>query len=262
MPKLAVQKSVMPNLILLPGMDGTSDLFAPLLNTQLAAHAGIAMHCISYPPSQVLNYPALRDYVMRKLPANGPLILLGESFSGPIAISVASELARKTPGRVLGLVLCCTFTRNPLPLLAGLNNVLPWLPIKATPTALMAQFLFGTQANPSLTNMLRLALQKVSNKVLQSRLQEVLQVDVSAELAQLSQLAYPILYLRAKHDRLVPASAANAIQRIAPHTEISTLPGPHCLLQTNSQSASDIIRQFIDKLNAPNARPNSFSKAQ
>ncbi|UUZ51553.1 alpha/beta hydrolase [Massilia sp. B-10] len=50
-----------------------------------------------------------------RLPPAEPYFLLGESFSGPVAIALAAE----RPPMLLGLILSCTFARNPLPISTG-----------------------------------------------------------------------------------------------------------------------------------------------
>jgi pimeloyl-ACP methyl ester carboxylesterase len=72
---------------------------------------------ITYPPNIPLSYTALESLVRESLPTDRPFVLLGESFSGPIAISLS---ARQLPQQV-GLVLCSTFARNPRPIFSHLS---------------------------------------------------------------------------------------------------------------------------------------------
>src|SRR5690349_8746161 len=98
----------MLKVVLLPGMDGTGTLFAPFI-TALEDAASIKI--ITYPTDQPLGYAALECLIRDQLPANEPFVLVAESFSGPIAIALAAT----PPAGLLGVVLCCSFTRNPRP---------------------------------------------------------------------------------------------------------------------------------------------------
>ncbi|HEV2611533.1 MAG TPA: alpha/beta hydrolase, partial [Noviherbaspirillum sp.] len=119
----------MTAIVLLPGMDGTGKMFA-----ELAAHLDGEMRSVivPYPTDLSLSYRELEDLVRAALPENEPFILLGESFSGPVAISLAAS----EPAGLIGIILCCTFTRNPLPFLRPLKWLIPILPINAGIVAL------------------------------------------------------------------------------------------------------------------------------
>jgi len=92
----------MVTLILLPGMDGTGLLFQDFVE---ALGAEIRAVVVSYPKNESLTYTALESTVQRQLPSDEPYVLLAESFSGPLAISIAAS----GPSGLLGVVLCCSF---------------------------------------------------------------------------------------------------------------------------------------------------------
>ena len=96
----------MPKLILLPGMDGTGELFGPFLN---ALRNRFNAQVIRYPTDLALGYQELSTFVRNALPVDEPYVFLAESFSGPIAIAIAAE----APPSSRGSILCCTFARNP-----------------------------------------------------------------------------------------------------------------------------------------------------
>ena len=75
-------------LILLPGLDGTGNLFEPFV-----AHLPeeFPATIISYPTDQKLNYEQLKNLVIRQLPNDEPFALIAESFSGAIAVLIATE---------------------------------------------------------------------------------------------------------------------------------------------------------------------------
>lgn len=96
----------LPALVLLPGMDGTGDLFAPFL---AAMGPECKVLCIRYPDDAAMGYVELEVLVRSQLPHDANYVVLGESFSGPIAASLS---AAPPPG-LMGIVLCCTFLRSP-----------------------------------------------------------------------------------------------------------------------------------------------------
>ncbi len=68
-------------LVLLPGMDGTGELFAEFV----AALAGeFETETVRYPTERCLSYAELENFVRAACPISGPFLLLAESFSTPL----------------------------------------------------------------------------------------------------------------------------------------------------------------------------------
>src|SRR5581483_8651961 len=95
-------------IVLLPGMDGTGLLFQPWI---AAKPDGFDVQVIDYPVDAELGYEDLWPLVRARLPQNRPYFLLAESFSGPLGVMLAAE----APPGLRGLMLCCTFAKNPRP---------------------------------------------------------------------------------------------------------------------------------------------------
>jgi pimeloyl-ACP methyl ester carboxylesterase len=226
----------MTTLVLLPGLDGTGSLFAPLIT---ALSEDIEVIVVSYPRDIVLDYAELEGIVRSHLPTDRPYYLLAESFSGPIGISLA---AARPPG-LAGLILCASFARTPLPWLAALRPLFPLVPVKAIPTRLLAFFVLGRFSSPARCRELTAAVAELPARVLRGRAISALTVEVTTLLTELKT---PLLYLRASEDRIVPASAAGIIQAAAPHTRIVDLPAPHFLLQVQPEAAAAAIRNFME----------------
>lgn len=60
----------------------------------------------------------------------------------------------------------------------------------------------------------------------------------------------PVLYLRARHDRLVPPATALQILRLAPGAQLVDIDAPHMLLQAAPAAAADAIAAFCASLSA------------
>src|SRR5260221_8527089 len=97
----------MTKLILMPGMDGTGELFAPLLR---ALGSSMESAVVRYPADAPLGYAELLPRVRAELPSSEPFVLLGESFSGPLALMLAAE----APAGLRGVILCASFASNPI----------------------------------------------------------------------------------------------------------------------------------------------------
>src|SRR5262249_40332987 len=149
----------------------------------------------------------------------------GESFSGPIAIS----LAEQAPRGLVGLILSSTFASNPRPRLSSvLRPLLPYLPFHGTGMSLrMSRFLvLGRWITPPIRQLHARILASVPEETVRRRLEAVADCDVRD---QLSRVRVPILCLVPKHDRLVPHAAIGVIQQHAPAARVQEVDAPHCL---------------------------------
>lgn len=121
-------------LVLLPGLDGTGRLFAPLIKA-LAVH-GIAARVIGYPAHESLGYAELERRVRAQLPDARSFVLLAESFSGPIALRIGAA----PPDTMKGLILSTTFAARPTSLLGPLAGGVRWARLRP-PMFLLEWFL-------------------------------------------------------------------------------------------------------------------------
>ena len=127
-------------------------------------------------------------------------MLLGESFSGPIAAAIA---AAPPPG-LRGLILCATFLRNPRPELGYARFLTGLLPVSLLPGVLLVRMLLGPRADPGLRTQLLDAVSRVEDRVMRARLRAVIDVDAGPRM---SGVTLPVLYLSARDDRVVPRRA-------------------------------------------------------
>jgi pimeloyl-ACP methyl ester carboxylesterase len=225
----------MVTLILLPGLDGTGTLFDAFV---AALGTEFNVKVVSYPTTEPLDYSELEAIAHSALPAEGPFVILGESFSGPIAVSLAAS----SSSQLKALVLCCTFVRNPRPVFAIFKPLLGLLPIAFAPVSVLIRLFLGRASTAALLSALTQALAQVSPSVLRARIRGILSVNVSSKLAELN---VPVLYLRAAQDHLVPQTASQLVTQLCPRAQVVQLETPHFLLQAAPSEAAKIIAAFI-----------------
>ncbi len=228
---------IVPTLVLLPGMDGTGSLFVEFVATLPSA---LQPQIVSYPPDQPLGYAELTALVSQQLPRNEPFLLLGESFSGPVALALAAQ----RPSGLRGLVLVSSFAKRPACVPGWLRPMVTRLPVTKVPTRLAAALLLGRNYTPIWQARLKAAMSAVSAATWQARLKAILDVDLSDRLPQIK---VPVLYLQATHDRVVSPWALEHICRYLPKMQIVRIAGPHFLLQARPLESAAAIYEFARK---------------
>ena len=93
--------------VLLPGMDGTGELFSPFIAALPEPFEAVA---VGYPTERYLSYSELEKFVRDACPISEPYMLVAESFSTPLAIQYAAT----NPANLEGLVLCAGFASSPV----------------------------------------------------------------------------------------------------------------------------------------------------
>ncbi|UNK47893.1 alpha/beta hydrolase [Lysobacter sp. S4-A87] len=212
----------MTALVVLPGLDGTATLLSAFADAVRPHFSSVQV--VSYPRDQILDYRELEAIARSELPTDAPFVLLGESFSGPIAMSIAAN----PPEGLVGLVLSTTFSRRPVPSLLPFAPFTSIAPVRRLPESLLSWLLLGDWATPGLRSSLRSALASVSPRVLKTRAAAALRVDCSACLERIK---VPVLYLRATGDRLISRTIADSIAATTPQVTVVDIAGPHLLLQ-------------------------------
>lgn len=224
-------------LVLLPGLDGTGDLFNGFIREM---PCGLEVRAIRYPNDAALSYAELMPLIARAVAGVDSYVLLAESFSTPLAI----QFAAANPPGMKALALCAGFATSPLRglpraiavLLAPILFRIPRL------KSLDQVFLVGPDAPPYLLAAVQAATASVGADVLASRLRALLKCDT---LAELKQVRMPMLYLQAASDRLVPARCFEEMKRVSQEIAIRVIDGPHFLLQREPKQAADVVAAFI-----------------
>ena len=175
------------------GLDWTGILFKPFLSA-LPIHTDSLI--IDYPANEKLSYSELVNYVIDQLP-NEKVVLVGESFSGPIAYQVALL----KPDKVVSVIFVATFLNNPRNILLKLSSVLPvsFLLSLPIPDFIIKTFLLGRTANEKLISLFKQSIKQISPCILSFRLQEISKLNNNSQLCEVKSN-----YIQADNDRLVP----------------------------------------------------------
>ncbi|WP_018691185.1 alpha/beta fold hydrolase [Algicola sagamiensis] len=217
-------------LIMLPGMDGTGELFAPFLK-ELPANI----------PFQVIPLHAQLNYLQQVVHiadeiGEKEVILLVESYSGMLGYLLCQNGALK----IKHVIFVASFLRCSSQL-ARLANYLPLGLVKKRllPDRFIGPLLFH-HWTPELVSLLYRALGMVEVSTINIRLNEVAQLSPPT-----LKVSIPCTVMSAKHDCLVhaPISDFESVFSIVHHESID---GGHFLLQSNPKQCWEVIYQVIE----------------
>lgn len=217
-------------------MDGTSELFAPFVAALPKDFEPISIH---YPADRFLSYAQLEILLQSACPASESFFLIAESFSCPLAIQYAAE----KPQMLKALILCSGFSTSPIRHWRWVISLFAPIAFRIRiPKFAIRRWLIGSDSPVSLASMAQAAISSVAPDVLCRRLQAVIACDVRAAA---SQIAVPVLYIRANQDRLVRINSVEELQLITPRFSVAVLDGPHLILQSKPQQAIKEVVQFL-----------------
>lgn len=223
-------------LVMLPGLDGTGLMFKPILNELKGEVDPIV---ISYDHEIAYGYEDLVEKVADSLPKED-FFILGESFSGPIALMLA---ARKPKG-LKGVILCASFVSNPSAIFPSFLSFMIGAPLfNVWPVSVKINVLTTGRANGNIKRLVIETKELTSNKVLASRTRETLKVNVVEELKNCH---YPMLYLRGSKDMVVWGHNLRKIIRLKNDISHVTLDASHLVLQEAPMSSAKEIVKFIE----------------
>ncbi|SDP92743.1 alpha/beta fold hydrolase [Ectopseudomonas guguanensis] len=217
-------------LVLLPGLNGSSALFAPLLETL----AGIDCWPLSLPEQGPQDYPSLADALMEQL-GTTPFALLGESFSGPLAY----QLALRQPTGLRGVIFAASFLSRPNPALTLLAH-LPIPNALATQPWLLRTLCLDKTADAHMLQRVQREIRRLDPRLLRTRLATLASLQAPTQTLDL-----PCLHLWPQQDRLVADSTAERLSKACTDIRQIRLDGPHFILQTRPQACANAIVEFI-----------------
>jgi pimeloyl-[acyl-carrier protein] methyl ester esterase len=232
-------KPKIAKVVLLPGMDGTGDLFGDFI---AALRRELTAVVARYPREEFVDYGELLARVLKGLPKE-PFVVVAESFSTPLAIMLAAT----APKHLTGVVLCAGFVASPLGNRSAVAKALARSAVFriAPPERLLKRFLIGSGASRTSVKQLKDAIRSVSPAVLARRAQLVLGCDVREDLARVSA---PLLYLQGSRDAIIGERNLLEIRKVKHDAQLAVIDAPHLILQREPRAAAERIMQFVDAL--------------
>jgi pimeloyl-ACP methyl ester carboxylesterase len=227
-----------PRLCLLPGLDGTGRLYAPLA-TALADRYDVEV--LAYDSTRFQDYPTLADKLSPALQRHRNVVLVTESFAGPLGVL----LAHRHPECIRALVMAASFVRAPLPFSGVGAALVQRLPAVVPPLFALERVLAGSGLPSPLRAEFEAIVAGMPLHVLRQRALAALRVDVTRELAALDM---PVLYLQARHDRLIWPRAGRDVLRLARKARHTVIDVPHFLFQLATVPAAAEIDRLLDQL--------------
>lgn len=225
-------------LVLLPGLDGTSILFRPFMQ---ALPAWIAPRVIEYASAGPNDYEGLLPVVRSACAGLSDFVLLGWSFSGPLALMLAAE----SPPGLRGVVICASFVCYPWPLLRWFRWVVVTPVARLFPLGAKLLRAIGFYGSTDIRQDQEEVFRRVAPSAFAARSRAALGVDVRLDAAK---CPVPVLYLAASHDIVVPRWNVGAVAAAVPHVEVVTIRGPHLALRTNPAAGAAVVEKFVASL--------------
>jgi pimeloyl-ACP methyl ester carboxylesterase len=235
MPAVRGDAPRLPLLILLPGLDGTGKRLGEFVRN---LGQDIDVRIVPYPVDQPLGYDELEALVTAALPRGEPFVLMGESFSGPLAMRIAAQ----SPAGLVGLILCATFAKNPFPRFAWARPLAFYLPVISLPRWIRAPLMWGSLSPRRAPPQSERAIAGVAPAVIRRRIAALLGAD---ETAALGRVRVPALVLQARHDRVVSRAAAKCLLQALPGARLVEVDGPHLMLQARPAESAAAVREFM-----------------
>ena len=227
-----------PHLVLLPGLDGTGELFGPLLQ---ALGDDSPTSVVRY--GSELTFDEYVESAGKALPDR--CVMIAESFSGPVAIA----LAARHPANIRGLVLCATFAISPFRTLLRAARIVPkrlFRPSLLLPS--MVQHFCFSGASIAVRPSPVAVVGTVPPAIMRARLACLAATDVRPLLPR---IATPALYLRASNDRIVSARRSLELTSLLPNVKVTEIDGPHLLLQARPRESAAAITDFVQACTRP-----------
>jgi pimeloyl-ACP methyl ester carboxylesterase len=226
-------------LVLLPGMDGSVELLRGLAGV---LPEGLEAETLWYPPDRWMTYGDLAGTLRGAIPVDEPFVLVAESYGTPLAILIAAM----GPPNLKGMVLSAGFATSPM---RGWRRTLAWdlAPLfshLSMPTFVARYWMVGDEAPRALVESLIGAVSWLTPRVLCTRVREMMNVDVRAELAQVK---VPVLYIQPTKDRLVNPLCLEEMQAVKAGRTVA-IDAPHMVLECEPVLCAEVLAEFVKEL--------------
>jgi pimeloyl-[acyl-carrier protein] methyl ester esterase len=220
------------DVVLLPGLHGSRALFSSFV---ALAPAWATCLPLALPTVGGQTFDEISDVIFPELKSLEGFVLLGESFSGPIAARLSARLGQKVALLVLCNPVVEMSVRVPEGILASIAAS-AWMPAWGASMALSGGDM----------SIARAALDEVRalpKGILAQRLSAVYSAT-EEELA--SNLSSPLLTILGTNDNLVSLSRSRAFFSRIKESTIAEIEGPHLIVQTRPAEVWEAISEEFE----------------
>jgi len=223
-------------LVLLPGMDGTGELFKEFVTYYDAKYV-----IISFPNDGSQSYEELSKYVLSKLPEENHIIL-AESFSG----GLVPQLLKSENKHIKGVIFVASFLSCPRPFLVRLARLLPVKSLAKLPGAnyLHKMLFLGWSVSRNTISKFKSVINSLPASTLSNRLNSIQRLSAQ----NLPTYTLPCFYLRPSNDLLVPKSKVSEIRGIFKNFSIRSVSGSHFILQSSPEASVSEVEQVVQHI--------------
>jgi alpha-beta hydrolase superfamily lysophospholipase len=223
---------VISKLVLLPGMDGTGELFEGFLLNFDGDYI-----VISLPQFGHQDYASLANIIKEQLPTED-YVLLAESFSG----GIVPELLKLNPTHLKGVIFVASFLSSPNKYLLLIAKLLP---IKALASAPLSNIVYKSlflgqgASKEHLAKFVKVIL-SIPDQVLKNRLEVMRQQRLPTTTFNI-----PIIYIQALSDRLISSKKGREFTKVFSNIKYIEIEGLHFILQAQPKESARLVTEAM-----------------
>jgi pimeloyl-ACP methyl ester carboxylesterase len=223
---------VISKLVLLPGMDGTGELFEEFLSNFDGDYIVIPL-----PQSGSQDHVFLANIIKEQLPTED-FVLLAESFAG----GIIPELLRQNNPHLKGVIFIASFLSSPNQLLLSIAKFLPIKSLASAPLSTIFHkfLLLGQGASKELLSKFITVTKSIPDLVLKNRLEVMSQQRLPITTSDI-----PSIYIRALSDRLIPSQKGREFTKVFSNIKYIEIEGPHFILQAQPKESARLVTEAI-----------------
>lgn len=227
-------------LVLLPGMDGTGELFNPLLK-----HLSSDAIVLRLPSTGDQSYSKIAATLQPSLP-DQHYVLLAESFSSGLVQYIVEEADE----HLRGVVFVSGFVSPPSKVLLRLAKSLPLHALVNMPgfDSICKRFLLGRNASKESIDSLREVIKSVPQETLKKRLVTMLNMPNNNPF----RCNIPCVCIVPTEDKLVRSKNSQELISTYRKAAITPISGPHFILQANPVLAAKTVQCAVNFINITN----------
>lgn len=221
-------------LVLLPGMDGTGELFREFVELYEGK-----TQIIGFPEEGDQSFEHLSAVIKNQLP-NGDFILLAESFSGGIVEHLLNAEGLK------GIIFVASFISAPNKAMLTLASLMPKKLMTYLPgSKFVTKLLFlGQGAEENAYQDFVGVIRRIPSKRLNKRLSSIKTLCYSGP----NKVALPCVYIRSNQDLLVSDKKLKQIESVFENFNSYFLDGPHFILQSKPKQTAELVKRAVDHI--------------